>query len=186
MNGLAQVVSTRCEPPLLTRMRGALDGADESLLCVAFISMEGVHLLRRQLEHTKRARLLNPSSGTYHPKLYLARRGLTSTAVIGSANLTGGPVSNVEVCSVIEGDLEQLKTAWRIGELLWDDPRATPWTGAVPTPVDAPWDELLHRLGLFVPAGSVVRTLGASPQPNRVARIDRDAAASQPAAVLAT
>jgi len=198
VNGLAQVVSTRCEPPLLTRVRGALDGADESLLCVAFISMEGVHLLHGQLQHAKRARLLattvfgstapaaldrasdlgvevrvlNPSSGTYHPKLYLARRGNTSTAVIGSANLTAGLVSNVEVCSVIEGDLEQLEAAWRIGEQLWDDPRATPWTGAVPTPVEAPWDDLLHRLDLFVPAGSVVRTLGASPQPNRVTRID--------------
>lgn len=195
---VTQVVSTRCEPPLLTRVRGALDGADESLLCVAFVSMAGVHLLRRQFENTKQARLLattvfgstapaaldlasdlgvevrvlNPSSGTYHPKLYLARRGLMSTAVIGSANLTAGLVSNVEVCSVIEGDLEQLETAWRIGEMLWDDPRAMPWTGAEPTPIEAPWDDLLRRLDLFVPAGSVVRTLGVSPRPNRVTHID--------------
>lgn len=196
MTTATQVVSTRCQPPLLTRVRGALDGADDSLLCVAFISMEGVHLLSQQLKHAKRSRLLattvfgstapaaldmasdlgvevrvlNPSSGTYHPKLYLARRGGVSTAVIGSANLTAGLVSNVEVCSVIEGDLEQLAPAWRIGEQLWSDPRATPWTGG--PQVEAPWDELLTRLDLFVPAGTVVHTLGSSPQPNTVARID--------------
>jgi len=193
-----QVVSTRCEPPLLTRVRGALEGADESLLCVAFISMAGVHLLRRQLAEAKRSRLLattvfgstapaaldfasdlgvevrvlNPSTGTYHPKLYLARRGDRSTAVIGSANLTAGLVGNVEVCSVVQGDLAQLETAWSIGERLWNDPRAVPWSGAVAPAVDTEWDEVLARLDLFIPAGSVVPTLGVKPQPNLVSRID--------------
>jgi hypothetical protein len=193
-----QVVSTRCEPSLLTRVRGALEGADESLLCVAFISLEGVHLLRRQLAEAKRSRLLattvfgstapaaldlasdlgvevrvlNPSTGTYHPKLYLARRGEQSRAVIGSANLTSGLVNNVEVCSVIAGDREQLATAWGIGERLWCDPRATPWTGAPVSVADTPWDEVLTQLDLFVPVGSVVQTLGAKPQPNVVSRID--------------
>ena len=193
-----QVVSTRCEPSLLTRVRGALDGADESLLCVAFVSVAGVHLLRRQLAESKRSRLLattlfgstapaaldlasdlgvevrvkNPSSGTYHPKLYLARQGSSCTAVIGSANLTGGLVNNVEVCTVLEGDRQQLDPAWTIAERLWSDPRSTPWTGAPGPVADMPWDEVLVQLDRCVPAGSAVYTLGVNPQINMVSRID--------------
>lgn len=189
-------MSTRCEPSLLHRLREVLSGADEALLCVAFVSIEGVQLLRKQLEAVPRARLLsttvfgsttpsaldlavglgvdvrilNPSSGTYHPKLYLARGGGQTSAVVGSANLTSGLVSNVEVCTVIDGDHDHLADAWRIGEELWDDPKTTIWKGAVP---DEPeWDDVLSDLDMLIPAGSVVFTLGPHPRANWVERID--------------
>ena len=52
-------------------------------------------------------RVLNPSRGTFHPKLYLARRGPKITAAIGSANLTSGLVANIEAMTLLEGSTER-------------------------------------------------------------------------------
>ena len=190
---VTEVSSTKCDPPLIARLRGTLDGADELLLCIAFVTEPGVQLLRRQIKDRQRVRLLattsfgtttaaalsaatdlgaevrvlNPSAGTYHPKLYLARHGSSRSAVVGSANLTGGLVANVEVCTFIT---DLALSAWEIGERLWADPRSMPW---VPEPsLDIEWDEILVRLSSVIPVGSEIRTLGRAPRLNRVDRID--------------
>jgi hypothetical protein len=106
-------LTTTGDNGLLRGVRVALDGADEALLCIAFVRKAGVHLLRGQLEPlAHRARLLhtttfsecstavgmaqglgaqvgilNWSTGTYHAKVYLARHGAEHQVVIGSANL---------------------------------------------------------------------------------------------------
>src|SRR4051794_15590524 len=93
----ARVVATWPQQQLLPTLRGALDRADQALLCVAFANAKGVHLLERQLDrlgdHTRlllttvfadsspaialasdygaRVRVLNLAGGTFHPKLYL-------------------------------------------------------------------------------------------------------------------
>ena len=142
---------------LLTGVRDQLDGSDHALLCVAFASRGGVHLLSRQLEQLGRrsrllvtsvfgsttaealrtandlgvnVRVLNLSGGTYHPKLYLTATGRSASATIGSANLTNGLVGNVEVAVRLDGDRAEpsLAEAWAIGEELWDHPSATAWS----------------------------------------------------------
>ena len=142
---------------LLTGVRGQLDRGEEALLCVAFASRGGVHLLSRQLERLgPRGRLLvtnvfgstsaealiaagdmgidvrvlNLRGGTYHPKLYLSSAGHTASATIGSANLTNGLVGNVEVALRLDGERAEtsLAEAWAIGEELWAHPDAVPWS----------------------------------------------------------
>src|SRR5919202_1402197 len=106
----------------LAAVRRVLDGADEALLGVAFVQQRGVNLIEPQLAGVGDARLvcttafgsttstglqgahdrglavrvLNPRRGTFHPKLYLSRSGGLARAAIGSANLTGGLIANVE------------------------------------------------------------------------------------------
>jgi hypothetical protein len=137
----------------LDAVRRALEGADEALLGVAFVQRRGVSLIERQLRSVGRGRLvattvfgsttaqgleaasdagfgvrvLNPSRGTFHPKLYLARRGEEITAAIGSANLTTGLVANVELTTVLRGprDVPALRYLAELGESWWScgDPR---------------------------------------------------------------
>lgn len=111
-------------------MRRVLAGADEILLGVAFVQQRGINLLEQQLKSVETGRLvtttvfgsttrqglgaaqagglgvrvINPSRGTFHPKLYLGRHGNRIAAAIGSANLTSGLVANVEVAVVLHGD----------------------------------------------------------------------------------
>jgi hypothetical protein len=141
---------------LLRGVRETLDAADDALLCVAFVQRAGVHLLRNQLERLgPRARVLltttftqcraalgmaealgasvsvlNPSSGTYHPKIYAARTATDARVVIGSANMTGGLVNNVEAAVLMRGSMgdEPIRTAWEFAESLWNHARRVPWT----------------------------------------------------------
>jgi hypothetical protein len=72
-------------------------------------------------------RILNPGSGrTFHPKLYLAVNGAGASAVIGSANLTGGLATNFEAGVALRGSLEDrpLARAWGWAEELWSLPRS--------------------------------------------------------------
>src|ERR1041385_2064849 len=105
-----ETITTRGENTLLAGVRSALAGAEQALLCVAFAQAAGVHLLRRQIEAIASSTrllvtttfgqsspealhmahrlgvsvsILNPASGTFHSKMYLARRGSASIAVIG-------------------------------------------------------------------------------------------------------
>lgn len=124
---------TTADQSLLRGIRRTLDEADDALLCVAFVHSRGVHLLERELQalaRRGRARLvvttafdatggaglavavnagaevhtLNPGAGsTYHPKVYLGRRGESVSAFVGSANLTGGLATNVEVGVLLQG-----------------------------------------------------------------------------------
>lgn len=142
---------------LLRSIRATLDEADEALLAVAFVSEAGVHLLRNQLKrlgpHTRLlvtttfgttkpaaldmarhlgadVRTLNPGSGTYHPKAFLTRNSTGgASAVVGSSNLTGGLIVNVEVATTLRGTLadQAIADAWSWAETTWDHPSTTPW-----------------------------------------------------------
>jgi HKD family nuclease len=102
-------LTTGGENTLLAGLRHALGDADELLACVAFVHSQGVHLIQPQLQALGsngrllltttfatstapivKARalglnvaVLNPPSGTYHPKVYVARRGDAATAIVG-------------------------------------------------------------------------------------------------------
>jgi hypothetical protein len=186
---------------LLPSLREALADADSALLCVAFANQKGVNLLEPQLgvlgrrcrllvtssfggETTATAlasaasmhldvRVLNPSSGTFHPKLYLARKGTASVAVVGSANLTGGLVSNIEAAAVLKGALNDpaIADAWALGERLWEHPANVDWSaGRLSLPPEELAPELLGALRQAVPDGSVLATL-ANGRPNLVTAV---------------
>jgi HKD family nuclease len=125
------VESTWPEATLLARLRASLDQADEALLCVAFVNLKGVGLLHRQLRRLGGStrllvttgfadvspalnevaglgaaiRVFNLPGGTYHPKLYLTRGAGGGAAMVGSANLIGGLVANIETSLVVQGDI---------------------------------------------------------------------------------
>ena len=125
------VVSTWPDADLLQAIRDTLDGAYEAILATAFVDSRGVQLLDAELKvlgpacrllvtsvfdrnrtdaalslaHQRgvQTRVLNWSKGTYHPKLYLAKTGAVSRAVVGSANLTSGLFANVELATSMSG-----------------------------------------------------------------------------------
>lgn len=74
-------------------------------------------------------RVLNPGGRTFHPKVYLGRRGERAQAVIGSANLTAGLATNYEAGVWLRGSAgdPQLASATEWAERLWADPRAANW-----------------------------------------------------------
>lgn len=127
---LVTLVAARHRGSLLPALRSSTAEAHDLLWCVAFVSVAGVHLLAKELKNvpghkrllatgvfggdTARAaltqaadvgmevRVLNPGGGTYHPKLYLFG-GDERRALIGSPNLTGGLVCNVEAALWLDG-----------------------------------------------------------------------------------
>lgn len=200
---------TTADDGLLQGLHRSLTGADEALLCVAFASRSGVQLLHEPLEALGgRARLLvttafgstaaealnhahdlglrigvlNPGgASTYHPKVYLARRGGEVAAVVGSANLTQGLVGNVEFALQLAGPGTEapLRDAWSWAEDRWSDPRVRPWE-TVPLPEDArePFESDLYEMlrERFLPTAvrdRTVLTLGPSPRRNRIANLTR-------------
>ncbi len=117
-------------------------------------------------------RVLNPGSGrTFHPKLYLAVNGAGASAVIGSANLTGGLATNLEAGVALRGsrDEQPLAKAWSWAEELWSDDRAEPWTPGAAEHTLEPFEPVLYA-GLRTEVGRdpVFMTLGRQPKPNRV------------------
>ena len=200
---------TTTDDALLRGVREALRGAERAQLCVAFVSMEGVQLLRPEMKELgSRARLLvttvfrstspdaldeaaalgvevatlNPGgSRTYHPKLYVARRGESLDAVIGSANMTSGLVGNVEIATRLSGTRRDpaLLKAWDWADHIWAHPGVKPWVGGTAgTGSETQMEPDLWRAiqGLFEPVAvrdRVVQTLGPSPKRNRVSRVLR-------------
>ncbi len=123
-----------------------------------------------------RIRVLNPSGGTFRPKLYLARSLASAVAVVGSANLTSGLVANIETALVVSGKPNEPPVAdcWRFGERLCDHSAAVDWSPAqVPVPDEQFDPALLRLLRRAVPVGSVVSTLSQG-RPNRVTDITAD------------
>jgi hypothetical protein len=199
---------TTADGSLLEGIRGVLAGAEEARLCVAFASAAGVHLVGRELARLRgRARVLvttrfgttttdalarasalgadvrvlNPDgSRTYHPKLYVGRARNRIAAVVGSANLTGGLVSNIEAAVHLEGTTRDgaLADAWARTDAWWTDALAQPWLpGAVaePAPV-ADWGSdpaLFDLVRREVAKNPVFETLG----PDRKRNLVRDVAA---------
>jgi len=120
-----------------------------------------------------RVRVLNPSGGTFHPKLYLGRTPHSAVAVVGSANLTSGLVANIESALVVTGAPADPPVAdcWRFAESLWAHPAAADWTGdQLPVSPDSFEVDLLDRLRRAITAGSVVPTV-AEGGPNTVIEI---------------
>jgi len=185
---------------LLRSIRSSLDEADEALLAVAFVSEAGVHLLRPQLRRLRdrtrllvtttfgttkpaalamaadlgvQVRTLNPGGGTYHPKAFLTRAADgRAAAVVGSSNLTGGLIVNVEVATALRGraDDEAIADAWRWAEDTWRNPATKPWeaTEASPPSFDPLLLAQLHR---EVEREPLFHTLSHG-KPNRVAEVN--------------
>jgi HKD family nuclease len=120
-------------------------------------------------------RVLNPGPGrTFHPKLYLGSGAAGASAVIGSANLTGGLATNLEAAVALRGSRKDLPVAraWASAEELWGDARVERWTPMVAEATEEPFDP-----GLYAALRAEVRrdpefmTLGRSPRPNRVVEL---------------
>jgi HKD family nuclease len=120
-------------------------------------------------------RVLNPGSGkTFHPKLYLAEAGEGASAVIGSANLTGGLATNLEAAVALRGARsdQPIASAWNWAETLWQDPRVVPWQPVAAEAREEPFEPDLYRaLRAEVRKNPVFLTLSQG-RPNRVVEID--------------
>ncbi len=186
---------------LLEGVRAVIAGADSALLCVAFAHPRGVHLIADELrklsrrgearlvatttfdqtggaalaiaaETGVRVRTLNPGGGTYHPKVYLGSARKTLHALVGSANLTGGLVSNVEVGMLLRGPSSEPALS-RLNDWAEDTwARAQVWN---PGASEVLGDDLLDPALLSAIEAErrrdpVFMTLGSS-QPNRVVEV---------------
>lgn len=199
---------TTLDRSLLDRLRATLAGSSSAIMCVAFVQERGLHLIAKELEALAAARrhvrllvtttfastdgaalamatglgaevrVLNPGSGSFHPKLYLGLDGRGLQAVVGSANLTAGLATNVEVAVWMKGTSGDapLGRVQDIAERLWSDPRAQAWQvdrvaeSKVELFDDALWPLLSRELALR----PVVSTLGPRPRANRIAHVSRE------------
>lgn len=165
----ATIVGHSTDRSMLDALRYTLAGADEAILCSAFVRRAGVHLIEPQLTALAdrarlvatstfsgsstneafaalsnldtRLRIANPSRGTFHPKLYVAKSRRSARALLGSANLTGGLVTNVEVAVLLDGvhDDPALRDAWRAASAYWSHEAAGLWS---PTAAETSQEEL--------------------------------------------
>jgi HKD family nuclease len=194
-----QVASTWPASGLLPAIRRALTGADEALLCVAFLNQKGIHLLEPELTALgsrcrvvvtsvfsepapalaqltrwgNEVRVLNPRGGTFHPKLYLASHGSESQAFIGSANLISGLLTNIELGVLLSGARAEppVAEAWDVGEAYWSHERALPWTEKdAPSPTEAMAPSLVGAIRRAIPQGTTIHTL-AGGKPNTITDI---------------
>jgi HKD family nuclease len=176
--------------PLLMALRQTLEGADDAILCSAFVKRAGVHLVEPQLRQLGtrarfvatsvfggpsthlamaalttigvRLRVANPLRGTFHPKVYVARNGETTRALIGSANLTGGLVTNVETAAFFTGPTSHpfLADVWVTANEYWQMQDARTWEPpAAEGPDEGFAPELLQAIELEVIRDPVFLTL---------------------------
>ena len=184
---------------LLPAVRSVLANTDELFMCVAFTSKAGVSLIKDQLKTNSGKRLLttttfgttslealtlahelgveikilNPKNGTYHPKLYLSRTGNISRALLGSANLTAGLISNVEVAVDLDPrqDRTTIQDSWELGEELWSSTFAKTWTPESQLKLHS--DESLKVIQMVqkhLQEGQTIETISQG-KPNRVTAI---------------
>jgi HKD family nuclease len=194
----ATIVGHSTDHRILDALRLTLEGAEEAILCSAFIRRAGVHLVEPQLSSLgdqarlvatstfggastgeafaaladlrTRLRVTNPSRGTFHPKLYVARSRRFARALVGSANLTGGLVANVEAAVLLEGSPRDapLRDAWRTAEAYWAHEASETWAAvAAEQSEEVLGRELLAAIRDEVRKDPVFRTI-ASGRPNRV------------------
>lgn len=196
-------VAARHRGSLLPALRTSTLEATGLLWCVAFVSVAGVHLVAKELRQVpgrKRllatgvfggdasraaltqavdlgvdVRLLNLGGGTYHPKVYLFE-GAEPRGLVGSANLTGGLICNVEAALWLDGSsASALVDVWQFGEELWEHEDARQWRPDVMAPPpDSMSEQLLAALLAAMPEGTIVSTL-ADQKPNRVVAVSGDA-----------
>lgn len=196
-----EFVSTARKPLLIEEVRASLDWAESALLLSAFVHEAGIHLIQSQLarlggrariltttvfgstspaalnraaEMGAQVRIFNASSGSYHPKLYLALRGAEAKMVVGSANLTRGLVANTEVGALLSGVLEQpaIADACSLAEELWKSSRAIPWQKPSATERERFHEsELYDAIRSEVARDPSFRTLGNAPKSNIVREV---------------
>ena len=192
---------TTADGSLLEGIRTVLGDAEEARLCVAFASPAGVHLVEKELQRLRgrarmlvttqfgttsdaalgratalgaEVRVLNPAgSRTYHPKLYLGRTRGRLAAVIGSANLTGGLVSNIEVAVHLDGTSrdDALAEAWSRADAWWGDRFAVPWLPGAVAETAPDWGAdpaLFDLVRREVARDPAFATLGRDPRRNLV------------------
>lgn len=185
------------ERNLVRGIRTTLRDGDQAMLCVAFVSAAGVNLLAEELKRlADNARLLvttvfgsttpealdraaklgvevrvtNPGGGTYHPKVYASRnRAAEGSVVVGSANLTAGLVTNVELATRMRGDLREQTIAeiWAWADDLWHSPKTMPWEPTGPVQHEELDAALFAALRAEVMRDPVFLTLSGG-KPNRV------------------
>lgn len=198
---MTSFVAARHRDTLLPALRTSTAAASNLLWCVAFVSVAGLHLVARELQQvpgcrrllatgvfggdTTRAalaeasrlgmdvRVLNLGGGTYHPKVYLfdgpQRRG-----VIGSGNLTGGLVCNVEAGLWLDSGTA-LDDAWHLGEELWEHPDATAWrSDTLMPPAESMSEQLFGALLASLHEGQIIPTLQGQ-RLNKIVTINVDA-----------
>ncbi len=191
-------VATHPRRDLLPALRDMLAGADDAVLASAFIDTRGIHLIGAELhalgsrgrivstsafrgdrahaafaaasELGTRCRVLNPARGTFHPKVVVAHRKGATEALVRSANLTAGLVTNVEAGVIIDGtaaaEVEELVEAW------WADPVAVDWQLPELPVTDVLDANLWEVLRPAIRAGEVVHTLSDG-SPNTVTEVSR-------------
>ena len=191
-------VATRPRRDLLPTLRELLASADDAVLATAFIDTRGVHLVGNELRNLggrsrliatstfrgdrthaafaaatelgTQCRLLNPRRGTFHPKVVVARRGTSTRALVGSANLTAGLLANIEAGVVVDGaaaeDVAELVEAW------WSDEVAVDWTPPRTPVVDVLDARLWTLIQSAIRPGDVIHTL-ADGRPNTIAEVSR-------------
>lgn len=193
-------ITTAGNNSLLAGIRSVLDGADEALLAVAFVQSAGVNLLEPQLKRLGTAarlvltttftensaalarvhglktaiNVLNPASGTNHAKIYVGRQGSSATALIGSANLTGGLVSNIEAAVLLRGKMSDppIQAAWEFAEQLWQHQRCWTWVpGDVPASEETFTPELHAAIRAAVATNKGVFSTLAQGKPNHVTEL---------------
>ncbi len=193
------------EGGLLQAARQVLSAADEAIVCVAFAQSRGVHLVSDELKAlSKRGggrvvvttvfgstttaaltalketrvdlRVLNPGSGgTYHPKVFLGRRGREVQALVGSCNLTSGLVANIEAATWMSGTVDDrpLRDLWRWAEQTWEHPYARTWHEVGETAEEVIDAELYELLVASAQVDPNVYTLGATPARNVIQDVAR-------------
>lgn len=189
------------ERNLLAGIRRALHDAEEAYLCVAFASSAGVNLLKPTLEPIRRRvgarmlvttvfgtstsaalkhahdagvdiKVLNPSSGTFHPKVYAGRSDDQVSLVVGSANMTGGLVNNVEMATFLRGEMreETIALVFEWARDIWRSSDATTWEPPLEVVEEALSPSLLALITAAVAEDPVFWTL-AQAKPNRVVEV---------------
>lgn len=200
---------------VLDALRTVLDGADEAVLCSAFVRRAGVHLIEPQLtaladrgrlvatstfggastqtalaavaETDVLVRIANPAHGTFHPKLYVSRSGGSARALVGSANLTGGLITNVETAVLLDGRVDDpvLREAWDAARAYWSLDAASLWQPQAAEASDEVFPATLYTaLTREVARDATFLTL-ARGQPNMITEVARDGLWIQTEASLA-
>jgi len=189
-------VANGTDAAVLPALRELLDGADEALLCSAFVDHRGVLLLSRELRQLGdaarlvatsvfngprtlgalddatalgvRCRIRNPARGTFHAKVAVARHGPDLVALVGSANLTSGLVVNDEAGTVLRGELRAVQQA---AEGWWDN--AVDLADVTQQREhDMLEPELWNLVRAHVQAGDAIETL-SRPAPNQIVAVTR-------------
>lgn len=158
------LVGHACERSLHDALRLVLDRAEEAVLCFAVVRRAGVHLVEAELtslaergrvvttpmarggstrtaidalhEANLKVRIIEPTRGRFQARTAIARRGPTTRALIGSAELSAGLLTDIQTAVLLEGDADEpvLRDIWSTAAAQWSMDGTQPWE---PRPVEA-------------------------------------------------